>query len=633
MSWISKLCETYERNTASIGNPHDKIPLLPICHTTQMAHIQITLNARGDFLRAAVVPPAEARTIIPCTEDSGGRTSGPTPHPLCDKLQYIAQDYLDFGGGKTPCYNEYMKLLSSWLASTKGNTKLSAIYSYSSKGRVISDLVHAGILHVEKVDGDDTHPKLMTKWTKEGQSPEIFSVLNGTQSWQADAFIRWIVEIPGELQANVWNDPSLWESWIEYYTSIQPNKDVCYMTGQITQLAEFNPAKIRRDGDKAKLISANDKDGFTFRGRFRTSQEAFGIGLAVTHKAHNALRWLIARQGTLSGDQTVVAWAVSGKKIPDPLADTWSLLSSSEPDFPSAQTGYTAQDFGLRLSKMIHGYSVELGETEEIIVMALDSASKGRMAIRFYRELSGSEFLDRLLSWHLECCWPQRMSKDLVFTGAPAPKDIVTAAYGSMVKTELRNATLERLLPCIIDGNKIPRDLVQSCVRRACNRPHFEKKEWEKTLGIACSLFKKYHIERRYEMALERDRTTRDYLYGRLLALAEHLEARALYLAGEKRESNAAKMMPRFADRPHSTWRTLELSLTPYKTRLRAKSPGFLYILEKEMDEIIATFTIDDFTSERPLTGEFLLGYHCQRSALITEKPSNKENTEEMPEE
>lgn len=117
-------------------------------------------------------------------------------------------------------------------------------------------------------------------------------------------------------------------------------------------------------------------------------------------------------------------------------------------------------------------------------------------------------------------------------------------------------------------------------------------------------------------MALELDRTSRDYLFGRLLAVAEHIEGRALYFAGENRDTSAAKLMQRFADHPYSTWRTIELSLAPYKPRLRSRSAGFLVNMEKLIDEIICAFDGKDFMSEARLSGEFLLGYHCQRQAL-----------------
>ena len=117
-------------------------------------------------------------------------------------------------------------------------------------------------------------------------------------------------------------------------------------------------------------------------------------------------------------------------------------------------------------------------------------------------------------------------------------------------------------------------------------------------------------------MALEPDRTTRDYLYGCLLAIAEHIEGRALFVAGEKRDTTAARLMQRFADRPFSTWKTLELALAPYKARLRAQRTGFLYQMERLLDDTTAKFAGADYTNDAALSGEFLLGYHCQRQAL-----------------
>ena len=74
--------------------------------------------------------------------------------------------------------------------------------------------------------------------------------------------------------------------------------------------------------------------------------------------------------------------------------------------------------------------------------------------------------------------------------------------------------------------------------------------------------------------------------------------------------------MQRFADRPNSAWRTIVLALVPYKTRLRNLRPGFLHAMETELDAVTCAFKGDDFMSDKALSGEFLLGYHCQRQAL-----------------
>lgn len=117
-------------------------------------------------------------------------------------------------------------------------------------------------------------------------------------------------------------------------------------------------------------------------------------------------------------------------------------------------------------------------------------------------------------------------------------------------------------------------------------------------------------------MALETERTTRDYLYGRLLALAEHIEKAALTGSEKNRDTSATKLMQRFAERPASTWLTIELALKPYKSRLRSSKGGLMHNLDSLHDQIVCAFQGNDFTDDSRLSGEFLLGYHCQREAL-----------------
>lgn len=80
--------------------------------------------------------------------------------------------------------------------------------------------------------------------------------------------------------------------------------------------------------------------------------------------------------------------------------------------------------------------------------------------------------------------------------------------------------------------------------------------------------------------------------------------------------------MQRFADRPYSTWRNLELALGPYKARLGGKSAG----RQKLISEVIDMFKPDDFISDKKLSGEFLLGYHSQREALRKKRDEEKQN-------
>jgi CRISPR-associated protein Csd1 len=617
MSWIQKLYETYEQCKGH--EPEGAGRLLPVSHTFQQAHVEVTLDSKGNFKSARTLGKEE--TVIPATEKSAGRTGkAPPPHPLCDKVQYCAGDYTDMGGGKPSFFNDYEVQLAAWCASAYSHPKAEAILAYVRKNRVIADLVAESVLHVG-ADG-----KLLNNWGSDTPAPEVFKVLTPDAKTklrdQGNVFIRWRVHEPDNPCSAVWEDESLQVAWAKYDASAKATPGVCMVTGETgVNLALSHPKRIRHAGDGAKLISANDSSGYTFRGRFTddTGQQACGVGYEVTQKAHNALRWLIQRQAYRNGDQAIVSWAVGGAPIPDPFGSSLTLLlAGGDTTAPPAVIADTdaGQAFAKRLNLAIKGYSARLGPTDDIVVMGLDSATPGRMAITFYRELTGSEFLARIERWHTDFAWHQNFGKDKHFVGAPAPHDIAEAAYGRRLDDKLKKATIERLLPCIVDGQVLPRDLLESIIRRACNRTGLERWEWEKFLGIACGLYRGAFKNEGYDMALETDRRSRDYLYGRLLAVAEQIESRALYVGGESRDTAAAKLMQRFADRPASTWRTIELALAPAKSRLRARRAPFMLNMDRLHDEIVAMFDGDSFMDDSKLSGEFLLGYHCQRQAL-----------------
>ncbi|MCL5808897.1 MAG: type I-C CRISPR-associated protein Cas8c/Csd1, partial [Deltaproteobacteria bacterium] len=523
MSWIEKLYETY--NSCSSGTLSD-MPN-PISHTTQMAHIEIVIDDQGNFRhgRAKVIENKEERkTLIPCTEESGGRAGKkPRNHPLCDKLQYIAGDFAKYGGKVTSGfaenpsepYDNLLDILGRWKESDFGHPMVTAIYEYLKKGTVIADLVSDGVLPTvqneaivaESFEGDKKSAAPIFRILPQGQVP-------------MDAFVRFRVE-GGCPETATWNSASLKESWISFYKGLLTTEGFCAVTGEEkAKLAENHPAKIRHDADKAKLISSNDSTGYTFRGKFLTVGQAAGVSFEVTQKAHSALQWLIRRQAFRSGDQVFVSWATTGKPIPDPCANSWDFLGD---DFQTnhtstTQTGDVGQAFALRFNKKLAGYKANITDTEDIVVMGLDSATPGRMAITFYRELPGSEFLERIEKWHSIFAWFQNYGRDkddknkaVLFEGAPSPKDIAWCAYGSKIEGKngirLLNATVERILPSIIDGRPIPRDLVEQCVRRASNRVSFKQEkdgrqpDFEKCLGITCSMYKGFYNERGYIMA------------------------------------------------------------------------------------------------------------------------------------
>lgn len=650
MSWMMRLYETYDA-AMQLDLPKPEQPM-PISHTLQNAHIKITIDGEGNFKHAEVLE--KTQIVLPATEKSAGRSSGEAPHPLADKIQYVAQDYPEFGGKKKAYFYGYMKLLKEWNDSKNSHYKAKAVMKYTEKGTVVKDLVGHEILFL------DANNTLLLSWPKntEKEAPLIFKVLPKEKGVldQGNALVCWNVVIPNDLVSETWGDQSLQKSWVDFELSRSgSHKGLCYITGKQLPLATNHPAKLRHTGDKAKLVSSNDLSGYTFKGRFtdtknsieRNGAQAVGIAFEVTQKAHNALRWLISRQQAFkNSDQVVIAWAVSGKELIQPMEDTYSFLNIADIDLnesPSLEENAVDHridlgfDFATSLNKYMMGYKAKFDDTDSIIIMGLDSATPGRMAVIYYQEFAPQQYIDQISRWHEDFSWYQRHKQDSLTIwpiGTPAPRSIWEAIHGSTVNDSLKKNTIERILPCIVEARQLPLDLMNKAVQRVNNRHAYKNDEqwlWEKHLCIACSLYKGFSkrnpIEtKEYKMALEENNHSRDYLYGRLLALAEQIEEMAMIVAKEKvRSTHASRLMQRFSSHPFATWKTIEEGINPYQARLKNNIPPLENAYKRLIDDVCEKFKSGDFIKQGQLTGEYLLSYHLQRKWLREHKLKNGE--------
>ena len=146
---------------------------------------------------------------------------------------------------------------------------------------------------------------------------------------QTEAFVRFRVEsdiVLGEedfldetgcFAPECWKDRTLQDSYIAYCRSWKENMGLSYLTGEWTQISYLQPKKIRNEGDGAKLISANDETNYTFRGRFASKEEAFAIGYEDSQKAHNALKWILRKQGMNYNGMYLVTWESDSGEVLD----------------------------------------------------------------------------------------------------------------------------------------------------------------------------------------------------------------------------------------------------------------------------------------------------------------------------
>ncbi|MGN1148991.1 MAG: type I-C CRISPR-associated protein Cas8c/Csd1, partial [Lachnospiraceae bacterium] len=564
--------------------------------------------AEGNFNRAFRVEKEDAITVIPVTEDSGSRSgSAAFPHPLADKLEYIAGDYTSFvPGNKMEKYFKYMEQLEERASFPSVLPQRKSVYLYLKQGTVMHDLLQAGLFSFEngKISAEKQQGIALEDW-----------------------FVRFSVDIPGKAESRLYCDNEVFDSYIEYYLSKQDQKELCYVSGEIVPCAEKHPAKVRHTADKAKLISSNDASGFfTYKGRFQKSGQVAMVSYEISQKAHNALRWLIAKQACLRvGEQVFVVWSAENPDLQNPF-DEFSFCEEEE-------TAYTDEEYAKQVKKAIWGSKDVPVESASVIVMGVEAATTGRLSIPFYQKYEAKQFVENISKWKTEVCWLKKLRKNVKpVPWSPSLIEIVNLVAGDK-NDKLNKNMRERIIPCIVEGRRLPHDVVLSAVQKVINPMHYDNYfDWNNDIALTCALLRKWEMEsgvKKEERNMELNEESRDrsYIFGQLLATAEMLERSAL-VAGNgmeaKRNTAAEKYFIRFQRYPVETYMTIRNQLQPYIMKLNSSGKGF-YV--KRLSSLESRL---DFTQKNKLEPTFLQGYSCQLMSYRNfSKQENSENKED----
>lgn len=553
------------------------------------------------------------------TEDSGARTNGIFPMPLADKLVYIAGDYGEYTTDNSKYFDAYMQQLTAWRDSAYSHLAVKAIAAYLEKRELMHDLIGCGILQTDPETGE------LTRNNIEGIAQE-------------DAFVRFIVRYNDRYndrptEPRTWKDGTLYSSFEQFHASTMGSKQLCYAKGTVEAVTYKHPRKIRNSGDGAKLISSNDDNGFTYRGRFSGKEEALSVSYDFSQKFHNALKWLIQKQGIQFDTLTLIVWASALQEIP-PIDKNFEECEDSHADEQEEQIPDTMPKYRDMVRKMILGYKNSLQPQTKVMLMGLDAATPGRLSIAVYAELEDSQFLANLEKWHTETAWLRWNNKYKTHRiNSFSISEIIRCAYcteqnGSLerdndekFKKLLKDMTL-RLLPCITEGRKIPHDLVRSLCQRASNPQAYEQSyNHRMVLETACAMVRKEYLDERkgeLTMAFDPNETDRSYLFGCLLAIADKAESDTY--EGDTRTTNARRYWSAFASRPSQTWMVIEERLRPYMDKL---DDGKRVHYERLIGEITSKMSPADFADNSRLNPLYLLGYH-HYNAKLYEKKTNK---------
>ncbi len=617
MSWMNQLFKTYENN---IGKEQTEIRLTPVAHMNFNAQIEITLNQAGEFQGAVAIEKTDAATLIPVTEASAGRSSGIAPHTLCDTLSYLAGDFSSYcetdKEQKTSekKFQSYMDSLQKWMESPWSHPRIEAIHRYLSKKTTIADLKQSQLIELTET-GSFSSNKIS------GQPYE-------------KALVRFRVLGP-DPEDRTWMDRTLIQAYTQYYLATQQGRtDICYFTGMEQTVSENHPKGIVAANYGAKLVSANDAQGYTYRGRFQNAEQSYALSYEASQKIHSALTWLTKRQGETVGTQdkrTFICWSPEGKKTPS-LLDGFGL--PEEEDAPTTDVSYRRQ-----LRKTLMGYQDQFDETDTVVIMGMDAATTGRLSVTYYHELLASDFLERVRYWGETCRWNyvKFTSKKQPYYAVETPifRRIAECAFGrersNYIEADdkvLKEQT-QRLVKCMLEKQPIPFDFVRALTIRASTPMAYSRGNRERVLSTACAVISKYYFEKNSQqkgasddMKLDLNNHDRSYLFGRLLAVCEKVE-RSTYQQGENREPNAIRLQSAYVNHPLQTWKTLEGLLNPYFQKLY---PGSREYYRQLISEIIVSLQDSDQNMlNQGLKETYLLGYYLQRDALNKKKEAQEE--------
>lgn len=650
VSVLQALYDSY--NIAHEGNIVDKTEdigqqtvLLPVYHSNKRSNgndiIQVTLTSDGDYIKAGWVPKDEY-IIFPVTERSIVRSRGIAPHPLSDELSYVSNELnLD----KHECYVEELELWNEFMQRGHVNLTFEAIYRYVIKETILADVIN-GILGNTPYFVDERN---VVNYIDDKQTEK---------KWQIEkTFITFIVETQNELQKNlsVSTDKDLHNSYISYVRSINMEKPKkrCNISNELTYCAKSHRGML----GNAKLISVSNNNE-TYYGRFSSGEEIVSVGYEVSQKTHLMLKYLLENDNNsrwLGETSYLVNWFSDdipnneGIKLTNAISiDEDDDLDLENDDEIVSLGGETSKE----LNDYISGRGRKVSSGSKFYIMIIDKISNGRISIKYFREMPKSDLYKRVEEWYHSTKWSVYVPK-LKKTVQQSPSIYRLADYvmGLEIRDmttkiacknkKLRTKTVERLIPCILDGKKLPLDVVRKMYYNLCKRNSYGS-TWNSLVEVGCSIMKKYNIDYKKKgevnKVLDKENNDRSYLYGRLLAVYEKLEGDVLNISSNKgdggnRSTNAERLWTVYTKTPARTLMILEDKTRPYKERLQKSNPGSHIFYERLIGVIVNKLSGCLYFNENknnPLNEDFIFGYYAQRQDFYKKRNENNKQIEEI---
>ena len=608
MGFIDSLMQTY-----AVLEKNGDAGIAPTYHKIWKADIEITLNADAEAIEIRKLEKNELETIIPATSASKTRTSAKVaPFPLSDQVKYLA----DCGNSKY--ITGYLEQLGEWMSSEHTHAFLPIIYKYVSSGTIGADL---------------------EKWLHKNPKKE-FSITDYEKK-----VVRWVVAT-GDPCAECWKNKELIHSWQAFYeaktNTDSLNQVVSILDGSIGTYTELHEKAINTHSN-GKLISKNDDDGFTYRGRFTKNDIILPISEKSSFELHQALRWVVGKHGLrvskpAKNPRYLCVWMISEPSVEiNPIK---SLLSHDKKAAGSIVTPLD-QNMLKELYAGQHQLDFTKDSTDKVVVAVIGGRTDGRLSLEDYSEFSSNQLFDNFAKWDFGCQWETWDSTGSKYVKTPSFYDLINCSAGvakindagnvEYILSDARFAVMMRdLVQAKIYGSRIPLSIVRMLTGKADHAVDFDplvRKRLEFTTRAA---LRKYYLDyygKEFKFMLDETNLDRSYLFGRLLAVYRKAENDVIS-KDKPRPTRAERMQSAFAKNPTLILQKLDEQYNKVWKKQLTKKYGHAKRYDLCIENIMAMLANNYTQAElrQPLEPSYLFGLYAQYESFF--KKTEPQETE-----
>lgn len=415
--------------------------------------------------------------------------------------------------------------------------------------------------------------------------------------------------------------PAIQEAWARYRAARSGDAPVseCLVTGKMAPLARIHGNVKGFGTDKPTLVGFNQPSFCSF-GKFGEQGANAPVSEEAAFEYVTALNILCAspEHYIRLADTKLLFWAERDAIDEEAIL---ALLFGSKEDVETLDTPQQRR-VRAKMDCIMHGGNPQdenLDPKVRFFLLGV-SANKTRMVVRFFYESSFGDLLENILAHY----------RDIGIEGMrlpyPSPTAILLETAVEHKYDNIPPLLEPALLGSIINGTCYPNSLYQAILRRV----RAEKNLSSLRAGIIKGYLNRKYVGEAITMALNDEELDRAYLLGRLFALYELAQKRAI---GDVNSSITDKYLNSVLATPRLVFATLG------KLNQKHLSKTGDIWLDKQNSHVMSKLSLGTDTDGAfafPKTfdmneqGKFLLGYYHQKHDLYQKK--NVDGTSTIPE-